>query len=121
MMQKQPLHVLHLMAQTLFDKKGMNILALDIHEVSDVADYFLIAEGNVDQHVMAMAHAIIDQLKQEEIRPLHLEGLQTGDWVVLDYHDVIVHLFKPGMREKYALEELWRESKVIDLEISVER
>ncbi|MBS0623687.1 MAG: ribosome silencing factor [Verrucomicrobia bacterium] len=118
-MQNTSLHVLNLMAQTLFDKKGFNILALDIHEVSSLARYFLIAEGNVEQHVIALAQAIIEKTKQEQLRPVHAEGLQIGDWVVLDYDEVVVHIFKPGLREKYALEELWRVGKVVDLEITI--
>lgn len=112
---------LNLIAQTLYDKKGFNILALDVREVSSLTSYFIIAEGNVDKHVVALAKAIIGDLKKEGHLPIHVEGLDIGDWVVIDYLDVVIHLFMPGVRQKYQLEELWHEGKVFDLEISITR
>ena len=110
---------LNLIAQTLYDKKGFNILALDVHEVSTLTNYFIIAEGNVDQHVVALAKTVIEVLKKEGEIPIHVEGLDSGDWVVIDYLDVVIHLFMPGVRQKYQLEELWHDGKVFDLEINV--
>lgn len=108
--------VLNSIAQTVFDKKGFNILALDVRDVSTLTDFFLIAEGNVDKHVVALAKAVIEKLKQEGESPIHVEGLDQGDWVVVDYLEIVIHLFKPGIRDKYRLEELWREGKIVDLE-----
>lgn len=108
--------VLNQVAQILFDKKGINILVLDVREVSSLTDYFLIAEGNVDKHVSALAKAVIEALKKEGKHPIHVEGLDQGDWVVVDYMELVIHLFKPGMREKYRLEELWRAGKVVDID-----
>lgn len=108
--------VLNSIAQTIFDKKGFNILALDVRGVSTLTDFFLIAEGNVDKHVVALAKAVIEKLKQEGERPLHVEGLDQGDWVVIDDLEIVIHLFKPGLRDKYRLEELWREGKIVDLD-----
>ncbi|MCP5469380.1 MAG: ribosome silencing factor [Chlamydiales bacterium] len=116
---EDPLQELDLIAQTLFDKKGFNILAIDVREISTLTDYYVIAEGNVDKHVTALGKAVIKRLKDEGDQPAHVEGLESGDWVVIDYIGVVVHLFKPGMREKYRLEELWHEGKVVDLEIEV--
>lgn len=109
--------LLNRIAQTIFDKKGMNILALDLRNVSNMTDYFLIAEGSVDRHVIGIYRAIIEDLQKEGRTPLHTEGEQVGDWVVIDYGDIIIHLFTPEMREKYALEQLWHEGKIADLSI----
>jgi ribosome-associated protein len=116
-MKNDPFRILNLAAQTIFNKKGFNILALDVRGVSTMTDFFLIAEGNVDKHVAALGNAVSEALKKEGERPIHSEGLSQGDWVVLDYLEVIIHLFIPGLREKYRLEELWHEGKVIDLDI----
>lgn len=112
-------HVLNIIAQTVFNKKGFNILALDVRGISTLTDYFLIAEGNVDKHVIALAKEVIQRLKKEGDSPTHVEGLDQGDWIVVDYLEIVIHLFKPGLREKYRLEELWRDGKVVDLDFGV--
>ena len=107
--------ILSIIAQVVFDKKGFNILALDVRGVSTLTDYFLIAEGNVDKHVVGLAKGIIGTLKKEGETPIHVEGIDQGDWVVIDYQEIVIHLFKPGLRDKYRLEELWREGLIVDL------
>lgn len=109
---------LNLIAQTIYDKKGINSLALDVRGISTLTDYVVIAEGNVDRHVMGIANGILDALEERGIQPHHVEGLQDGEWVVLDFMNVMVHLFSPGFRDKYQLEELWKEGKILDLEIN---
>lgn len=116
-MRDDPARILNIIAQTLLDKKGFNILALDVRGISTLTDFFLIAEGNVDKHVLGLAKEIVEKLKKEGIAPSHTEGLDQGEWVVIDYLEIVVHLFKPGLRDKYRLEELWREGKIIDLEL----
>lgn len=110
--------ILNRIAQVIFDKKGMNILGLDVRGISSLTDYVIIAEGNVDRHVIAIADAVMDALKQEGRSPIHFEGTQLGDWVVIDFLDVMIHLFMPGFREKYRLEELWKEGQIIDFNIN---
>ncbi len=119
-MTKDILTILNLVAQTIFDKKGSNILGLDIQGISSISDFVIIAEGAVDRHVVAIAKAIIDCLKDEGLRPLFFEGLQTGDWVVLDYGQFMVHLFMPGLRDKYRLEDLWKKGKILSLKIDLD-
>ncbi len=114
-MSKPPFETLNVIAQAIYDKKGFNIMALDVQGLSSITDYLVIAEGNVDRHVASISHAIMDALKE---KPLHAEGLKTGDWAILDYGEVMVHLFSPGFRERYSLERLWQDSKIIDLNIS---
>ncbi len=117
-MKRKPIAMLNSIAQMIYDKRGFNILALDVQWLSTITDYLLIAEGNVDRHVASMAQWIVEEMKEFGEKPLHTEGLQTGDWVVLDYGQVMIHLFTPGMREKYSLERLWPESKLVELEIN---
>jgi ribosome-associated protein len=91
----------------LQEKKGMDILLLDLREVTDLLDYFLLCTGSSPQHVKALAEEVERELKRENERPLHVEGLKEGRWVLLDYVDVAVHIFRRETREFYALERLW--------------
>lgn len=119
LMAKQSLSTLYTISQVIYDKKGANIMALDVQGISSITDYLIIAEGNVDRHVSSIAKAIMDELEAKGIRPLHVEGMKTGDWVVLDYGDIMVHLFVSQLRTRYALERLWPESRIVDLAIDV--
>lgn len=119
-MRNKALKLLDIAAQTVFDKKGFNILALDVRGISSITDYFLIAEGSVDRHVISLSREIREAMRQEGEKPFHVEGENTGDWLVMDYGNIVIHLFQPEVRSKYALEELWHNAKVIDLNINVE-
>lgn len=116
-MNRAPLETLHQIAQVIYDKKGLNILAIDVQGLSSITDFLLIAEGNVDRHVSSIARAVIDELEKQGEAPVYVEGVGAGDWAVLDYGNVMVHIFSPTLREKYSLERLWKESKIVDLEI----
>lgn len=118
-MKKDPIQALNQIAQIIFDKKGFNILALDVRGISTLTDYFLIAEGNVDRHVRALGNTVIEKMKEMGEIPEHVEGLDQGDWAVIDFLEVVVHIFMPGMRDKYRLEELWNEGKIVDLDLVV--
>jgi ribosome-associated protein len=120
-MQLTPLETLNIIAQVIYDKKGFNILALDVRGLSNITDYLIIAEGNVDRHITSIAKAIEEELHERGQRLVHAEGVRTGDWAVIDYGDIVIHLFMPGMRERYSLERLWGESKIVDLEIDVSK
>jgi ribosome-associated protein len=109
--------LLKIIAQSIHDKKGFNTIIIDVKGISSMTDYFIIAEGTVDRHVKALAMYIKDCLSEYNSHPLHIEGLQEGDWVVLDYSDFVIHLFIPELREKYALEELWRNGKLVDVPV----
>ncbi|QVL58261.1 MAG: ribosome silencing factor [Simkaniaceae bacterium] len=108
-------------AQTLFDKKGSNIIAIDVKGISSITDYVIIADGNVDRHVVALAKEVEDIMRDAGEKPAHVEGMQNGDWIVLDYFQVVIHLLVPEMREKYQLERLWPDGKVIDLSLQEKR
>lgn len=111
--------ILNTIAQAIFDKKGMNILALDVTGISTLTNYVVIAESNVDRHSIAIAYAVLDALERIGLRPSSTEGMKHGDWVVLDFFNIMVHIFMPGLRDKYRLEELWREGKIVDLKIDL--
>ena len=118
-MKRNDQFILNLIAQTIYDKKGMNILVLDVRKFSSLTDYVIIAEGSVNKHVTGIAQAVIQALKVHEISPKHHEGLAVGDWVVLDYMQFMVHLLTPAVREKYYLEELWRDADIVDVSIDI--
>ncbi len=104
-------------AQIIYDKKGINLLALDVRGLSTITNYMLIAEGEVHRHVVSMGKAILESLKQEGKEPMQIEGLEIGDWVVLDFPGFMVHLFAPGLRDLYQLEKIWPQSKLVELEL----
>jgi ribosome-associated protein len=118
-MKIQDHQVLNVISQAIFDKKGCNILVLDIREISSMADYLVIAEGSVDRHVKSLYAIIKDQLAELGLEPYHVEGVNEGDWIVVDYGSIMIHLFIPEMREKYALEALWNRAKIVDVDIIV--
>lgn len=97
----------------LADKKGEDILLLDIQEVSPVADYFVICSGTSDRMLKTLAEAVEDEVKDRyRLRP-RLEGMPHEGWVLADYGAVILHLFSTAQRNYYNLEDLWSEGKVI--------
>jgi ribosome-associated protein len=89
------------------DKKASDIVLLRMAEVTTMADYFVIASGRSDRQVHALSEAIVDELRDEGIKPIGVEGQASARWVLLDYGSVIVHLFAPEEREYYGLERLW--------------
>lgn len=119
-MKTKDLIELNELAQVIYDKKGSTIIAIDVRAVSSLTEYFIIAEGNVERHITAIAQSIISHQKEKGKTLYHLEGLNNSDWIVLDYGYIIIHLFHPDLREKYALESLWKEGKLVDLKIAVE-
>jgi len=119
-MEKDYQTILNVIAQTIFDKKGINILVLDLRGISTITDFVVIAEGNVDRHVIAIGQAVEQALKEKGLRPSNVEGMQMGDWVVLDYLHIMVHLFMPGLRDKYQLETLWKAGKIVDVHIDTQ-
>jgi ribosome-associated protein len=104
-----------LAAKTISEKKGRNILALDVRGLSSITDYMVIAEGTVTVHVIAIARQVIKVMAEQGIKPNLVEGLEEGEWVVLDYPGFMVHIFVPSLREKYQLEQLWPQSTLVDL------
>lgn len=105
--QIDPAELGHRIVELASDKKGEDIVLLRTAEVTSMADYFVICSGRSERQVHALGQAIVDQLREEGIRPLGTEGRGSARWVLLDYGSVIVHIFSPEERDFYRLEELW--------------
>ncbi|MBN2387111.1 MAG: ribosome silencing factor [Anaerolineales bacterium] len=101
------------MVNALEDKKGEDILLLDIQELTSFTDYFVICTGTSNRMLQAMADGLIEKTRAEHKKKGRLEGQPDTGWIVVDYGDVVVHLFDPEMRGFYRLEELWREGKIL--------
>lgn len=97
------------------DLKARDVVLLDLTAVSDATDFFVIASGSSDTHVRAIAEHVMEQLRAAGVRAHHAEGLPQGRWVLLDYIDVVVHVFHPALREFYHLERLWGDARPVPL------
>jgi ribosome-associated protein len=97
----------HRIVEIASDKKGSDIVMLRTAELTTMADFFVICSGRSDRQVQALSGAIVDELREDGIRPLGTEGVNSARWVLLDYGSVIVHVFAPEEREYYGLERLW--------------
>ncbi len=96
------------------DKKAFNIVALDLREVTSFAEFFVIASGANQRQVQAISDEINEKLKEKsKVRPLRIEGYASGEWILLDYGDFIVHIFEQKAREFYDLERLWRAARKV--------
>lgn len=103
----QPKKIAQLIRELALDKKAESPVILDLSKLTSVAHYFVILHGNSDRHVRALGNYIVDSLKDKKIKVWHIEGMDTGQWVLLDFGDVIVHIFYGPVREFYSLERLW--------------
>jgi ribosome-associated protein len=91
----------------LDDMKALEVKVLDVRGLTDIADYMVIASGTSDRHVRSVAQRVVEKAKEAGFRPHGVEGQQDGDWVLIDLHDMIVHVMLPRVREFYGLEKLW--------------
>jgi ribosome-associated protein len=90
------------------NKKAENVVILDVRKLSTITDFFVVITGTSEPHLRAIVHEVTDHLREEEnLRPRAVDGDIRTPWQVLDYFDVIVHVMRPDMREKYDLESLW--------------
>ena len=103
-------------AAIALDRKANDVILLGLSGVTDMTDFFIIASGTSDTHVRASAQHVIDEMKKEGNPVYHVEGLQQGRWVVLDYVDFVVHVFHPTLRSFYQLERLWSDAEVISVD-----
>lgn len=99
--------VLALVLKSVDDDKAEDIVEIDLRGRSDVADYMVICSGRSSRQVAAISEKLADRLKQEMRISVRMEGKDTGDWVLIDAGDVIVHVFRPEVREFYQLEKMW--------------
>ncbi len=97
----------------LEDKKGEDILLMDIKDIASFTDYFVICTGTSDRMLDALASAATDEIKKKYRKKARKQGLSRDGWVVVDFGDVVVHLLSPDQREYYQIEELWEEGKIL--------
>jgi ribosome-associated protein len=109
-------HTAQIAGKAALDKKAVNLTVLDVQGVSSVTDYFLVCSGRSTTHVRTISDAIRQELKADGIRPLHAEGRPESGWVLLDYGDVLVHVFLEDTRAYYALERLWGDAPSVEIE-----
>jgi ribosome-associated protein len=98
---------LDLYVKAALGKKALNLVVLDVHELSSVADVFMICSGRSNRQVKAIAEHILVELKKQNIKPLSTEGMSEGHWVLMDYGHIIIHIFYEPVRSFYDLESLW--------------
>ncbi len=101
------------------EKKAVDITVLDIREVSIIADYFIICSGRSGVQVQAIIENIQEKLKAQGIPALRREGFREGNWVLLDYGDVIAHVFQGPERQFYNLERLWGDAQVVGVPVNI--
>ena len=99
-------------AKLTLEKKATDVLILNLHPLTSMTDYFVLCTGSSNTQVKAITDHVHQTLKQDKIHPLHIEGLTNQEWVLLDYVNVIAHVFQPNKREFYALERLWGDAEI---------
>lgn len=100
-------------ADVIADTPAANTIVIDIHELSPLADYFVICSGENERQLRAIARSLIEDLSREGVRPRRTEGDAASGWALLDYGDVIVHVFDSDLRSFYKLEDLWSEAPTL--------
>lgn len=103
------------------DKKASDLVILDISRIASFATYFLLCTGDSSRQMQAIADEIEKRLRAQGIRPSHLEGYQNSEWILLDYGDLVVHIFSKTARVYYDLERLWRDGKKLDASLYIEQ
>jgi ribosome-associated protein len=103
-------------ARAALDRRATDVLVLDLQGLSSVTDYFLLCSGKSTTHMETITDAIRDELKTEGVRPRHAEGVAASGWILLDYGDVLMHVFLEETRAYYALERLWGDAPAVSLD-----
>jgi len=94
------------------NKKGYDIVVLDVKKVSSLTEYFIVCSSDSDPQTRSMTNHIKKELSKKKIKPFQIEGLDYCDWVLMDYFDVVIHIFKKEMRDFYNIERLWGDAKI---------
>jgi ribosome-associated protein len=99
------------------EKKALNLIVLDVRDLTSIADAFIICSGRSNRQVNAIADSIVAKLKKHKIKPLSVEGTGEGHWVLLDYGHVVIHVFYEPVREFFDLEGLWADAKRVEISV----
>ena len=97
------------------EKKGYDISIIDIKKLSSLTDYFIICTSDSDPQTRAISNHIKKELSKKKIKPLQIEGFEYMDWILIDYYDIVIHIFKKEKREFYDIERLWNDTKITRL------
>jgi ribosome-associated protein len=97
--------------QIALDTKALDVVLLDLRGVTDMTDFFIIASGTSDTHARSIGEHVMEGMKKEGFRANHVEGLEKGRWVLVDFVDFVVHVFHPTLRNFYQLERLWADAE----------
>ncbi|MEX2143222.1 MAG: ribosome silencing factor [Anaerolineales bacterium] len=110
----EPLELAHSITDALEDKKGEDILLLDLHDLPPLTDYFVICSGTSDRTIGALMDAVVEETRTRyDLKPRHQEGRPEEGWLLADYGSVVVHVFSNAQRDYYRLEDLWSEARVL--------
>jgi ribosome-associated protein len=109
-----PSHALKTVLESLEDSKAENVISIDIQRKSSLGDYMVIASGRSNRHVSAVSDHLIKALKNAGLGNARVEGLASADWVLIDAGDIIVHVFRPEVREFYNIEKMWQAPDIED-------
>ncbi len=101
--------------QVLDNKKAKDIVVLDVGELTTLADYFILATGGSDRQVQALCDHVEEEMAKDGIFPVNKEGYRTGEWALLGYDEVIVHIFQSETRDFYDLERIWKDAAVVSM------
>ncbi len=104
-----------LIVDALVDAKAQDITVLDVRKVSGFTDYMIVLSGTSTRHVQSVADKVIDNMRGRGIRAIGVEGEKVGEWVLIDFGDVVVHVMRPQTRDFYNLEKLWSDGKRVSL------
>ena len=105
--------IVKIAADAADDKSAHDILILDIAKQSNITDFFLICSGSSTRQTKTIAEEIQKKLKENDERPFRVAGVDQGEWILLDYSDLVIHIFTQEMREYYELERLWKDAPVV--------
>ncbi|MBC8026542.1 MAG: ribosome silencing factor [Steroidobacteraceae bacterium] len=109
-----PNALLRIVNDALDEMKAVNVKVIDVRHLTDITDIVVIASGNSDRHVKSIADRVVQFAKQNDFRPMGVEGAREGEWVLVDLTDVVVHVMLPRVREFYGLENLWEDATPAD-------
>lgn len=105
--------------QAAANKKAETMKILDLREVSSFTDYFVVCSGHSDRQVQAIADSIVIQLKEDGFMPISVEGYREGRWVVVDFGDVVIHVFLDALRDYYDIEQLWHDARKVPIPVEL--
>lgn len=108
-----PTALAHKIVNLVEEKQAEDIIMLDLRQVSTITDYFVICSAMTERQTKALLDTLSEEIKKDGLHPLHVEGETSGGWLLVDYGDVVVHIFAPAQRSYYRLEELWQHAPMV--------